>query len=151
MKGEKVYQALYGRGPDRRAGIRAGKTEDAMSEKKKRALSAGLDPVAGTAPVYWSEEAHGWKMIGRIVERFKDKKGATRYRFAIADGATVVLPDHYNLRQKLDAIPADDYEREELELVFCGRTLENEKGDPVKDQSGKQMYEWLVGLKPVDE
>jgi hypothetical protein len=32
-----------------------------------------------------------------------------------------------------------------------GRTLTNEKGEPVKDRSGDQMHEWLVGTRHDDK
>jgi hypothetical protein len=118
---------------------------------KKPQLTEGSEPIEGGPgnATYWREEDHGFRMRGHIDGTYADKKGRTRYRFALEDGRVVVLPDHYNLNQKLAAVSAEDYADAPLEVVFCGRTLENADGEPVKDQSGKQMYEWLVGKVPA--
>lgn len=154
MKGKKVYEALYGRGTQP-APRGARNEEGTMGTKKKPELTDGSEPIEGGPgnAAYYREEDHGFRMTGHLDGTYADKKGRTRYRFALdtgpAAGNVIVLPDHYNLNQKLGAVSAEDYADTRLEVVFCGRTLENAQGEPVKDQSGKQMYEWLVGKVPA--
>jgi len=141
MKGEGVYRALYGRGsqPDRTA---VHSKEDRTMVKKQE-LTKG-EAIEGERFSFWSEDVHGFRFFGSIAGTYRDRNGRTRYKIKLQDGGDViVIPDHYNLNQKLETIPVDDY-GETFEFVYCGRTLANENG-PVKDKSGKQMYEWLVG------
>jgi hypothetical protein len=129
-----------------------------METKKKPELTDGSEPIEGGPgnAAYYREEDHGFRMTGHLDGTYADKKGRTRYRFALDGpsagpnvGDVIVLPDHYNLNQKLATVSPEDYASTRLEVVFCGRTLENVQGEPVKDQSGKQMYEWLVGKVPA--
>jgi len=112
-----------------------------MKEKPK--LSEGSEPVEGQIAGYYDEAEHGERFLATLEEVYTDRKGRKRYKVKhLKSHQIITLPDHYNLNQKMAAlVPGPAV----YEFVNCGRTLTNEKGEAVKDQSGAIMYEWLIG------
>lgn len=118
--------------------------------KEKPQLSKDVDPIGDDRAGYWSEAVHGARMRGKISSTYQDRNDRRRYRFQIEGRELVVLPDHYNLNQKLEAIDGSQtLAGQTIEILYCGRTLTDAAGARVNDKQGKQMYEWLVGIVPA--